>query len=424
MSDIGDDTVWSETAASNNSSPPDGWPEGMAPSGVNNSAREGMAALKRFWNQINPVATTAGTSTAYTLTYDVAAGALYDGELVSFIAHATCGAAPTLNKNSLGAKNLRKFTAGAWANLAAADLRINQIVVARYNLAATKWDVILTAFNSADFLQASSTVAMSGAAINEAKAPSLASAATTNIGGIDGNFVHITGTTTITAFDTVQSGAERTVAFEGALTLTHNATSLVLPGNANILTAGGDVAIFRSEGSGNWRCVSYTRDGGGPVALATTDFPAGTTIARAYDAYTGSSALTSNIPADDSIPQVGEGTQILSVSIAPKSITNRVRVRAEVPMGLPSGASGIGCIALFRNGGTNAIDARFPRLVDGFGNYCAVLEFEHVPGSTSAQTYTIRAGGASFDVYVNADLNGRLGGGVSRATLIVEEIVA
>lgn len=422
MSDIGDDTVWSETAASNNSSPPDGWPEGMAPSGVNNSAREGMAALKRFWNQINPVATTAGTSTAYTLTYDVAAGALYDGELVSFVAHATCGAAPTLNKNSLGAKNLRKFTAGAWANLAASDLRINQIVVARYNLSATKWDVILTAFNSADFLQASSTVAMS-AAINEAQAPSIAAAATTNIGGVDGNYVRITGGTTITAFDTVQAGTERTVVFNGVLTLTHSA-SLILPTSANIVTAVGDAAKFRSEGSGDWKCVTYQRVNGRPLALAVSLFPAGTVIDRAYDDYTSSSALTSNIPADNSIPQVGEGTQILSASITPKSTTNRIRVRAEVPLGLPSGASGIGCVALFRNGGTNAIDARFPRLVDGFGNYCAALEFEHVPASTSAQTYTIRAGGASFDVYVNADLNGRLGGGVSRATLIVEEIVA
>lgn len=38
---------WSTTAASNNSSPPDGWPEDMAPSGVNNSGREMMAAIAK-----------------------------------------------------------------------------------------------------------------------------------------------------------------------------------------------------------------------------------------------------------------------------------------------------------------------------------------------------------------------------------------
>ena len=39
-------STWSTTAASNNSASPDGWPEGMAPSGVNDSARENMAALR------------------------------------------------------------------------------------------------------------------------------------------------------------------------------------------------------------------------------------------------------------------------------------------------------------------------------------------------------------------------------------------
>jgi hypothetical protein len=38
---------WSTTAASNNSAPPDGWPEEMRPSEVNNSAREMMAAIAR-----------------------------------------------------------------------------------------------------------------------------------------------------------------------------------------------------------------------------------------------------------------------------------------------------------------------------------------------------------------------------------------
>ena len=39
-------STWSKTAASNNSTPPDGWPEGMNPSAVNDTAREMMAALR------------------------------------------------------------------------------------------------------------------------------------------------------------------------------------------------------------------------------------------------------------------------------------------------------------------------------------------------------------------------------------------
>ena len=37
---------WSTVAANNNATPPDGWPEGQAPSTVNDCARENMAAIK------------------------------------------------------------------------------------------------------------------------------------------------------------------------------------------------------------------------------------------------------------------------------------------------------------------------------------------------------------------------------------------
>lgn len=42
-------STWSTTAANNNSTPPDGWPEGQAPSTVNNCAREMMAAIRTQW---------------------------------------------------------------------------------------------------------------------------------------------------------------------------------------------------------------------------------------------------------------------------------------------------------------------------------------------------------------------------------------
>lgn len=46
MSDIKD---WSTTAASNNSASPNGFPEGMAPAGVNDSAREVMASVREWY---------------------------------------------------------------------------------------------------------------------------------------------------------------------------------------------------------------------------------------------------------------------------------------------------------------------------------------------------------------------------------------
>lgn len=96
------------------------------------------------------------------------------------------------------------------------------------------------------------------------KGANIASASTTNIGAAGTATIQsITGTTTIASFGTPPNGNDiRFVNFTGVLTLTHNATSLILPGGTNITTAAGDCAIFIHEGSGNWRCWEYSRAAG------------------------------------------------------------------------------------------------------------------------------------------------------------------
>jgi hypothetical protein len=120
---------------------------------------------------------------------------------------------------------------------------------------------------------------------NESKSADIASAATTALSTATAAYVHVTGTTTITALGTVQAGTRRIVVFDGALLLTHNATSLILPTGANITTAAGDVAVFVSEGSGNWRCVGYTRANGtalsGSGAVASVNGDTGSVIVAA-----------------------------------------------------------------------------------------------------------------------------------------------
>jgi hypothetical protein len=89
----------------------------------------------------------------------------------------------------------------------------------------------------------------------------IASAATCDLGAAGALCVEITGTTTITSFG---SGANkiRFVRFAQALTLTHNATSLILLGGASRVTAAGDVGFYTSDASGNWRERDYRRADG------------------------------------------------------------------------------------------------------------------------------------------------------------------
>jgi hypothetical protein len=89
------------------------------------------------------------------------------------------------------------------------------------------------------------------------KGADIASATTTDIGAIAGLMHDITGTTTITGLGTISAGIWKMLKFEGALTLTHNSTSLILLTSANRTTVAGDVGIYISEGSGNWRELVY-----------------------------------------------------------------------------------------------------------------------------------------------------------------------
>jgi hypothetical protein len=128
-----------------------------------------------------------------------------------------------------------------------------------------------------------------------AKGADIASATTTDIGAATGEFVDVTGTTTITGLGTIAAGIVRTVRFTGALTLTHNATSLILPGSANITTENGDVAQFRSLGSGNWQCVGYSKAAGYAKSGANSDITSLTGLTTQLSESQGGTGTTTGL---------------------------------------------------------------------------------------------------------------------------------
>lgn len=99
-----------------------------------------------------------------------------------------------------------------------------------------------------------------------------------------GNTVTLSGTATANTLGTVQAGFIGVVHYGIAITLTHNATSRILPTGANITTAVGDVEIVLSLGSGNWRTISYMRadgtsvGGGGAASQAQQEAASSTTV--------------------------------------------------------------------------------------------------------------------------------------------------
>lgn len=269
--------------------------------------------LARFYDDMGATGTVAGTADAITLTTTSSFQSLANGLVTSFKAGSANTGAATINVDALGAKAIRRQGDSA---LSANDIVANGVYMIRYdtsyNAAAGAW-VLLNPTVSSSISAASTTETLTGtdtskyltadglAALWE-KGSDIASAGTISIG--EGGYFHVTGTTTITDIDfaTAKNGRIAVLVFDGALTLTHNSTTLVLPGGASITTAAGDSCIVAQDNSDNVKVVSYTRASGAPVVSSSgwdltgqtwQDVSASRTYSTSYQNTTGKPIMVS-----------------------------------------------------------------------------------------------------------------------------------
>lgn len=189
--------------------------------------------------------TVGGSANAVTLTLSPAPTAYATRMRVWWVVGSTNTAAATVNVNSIGAKNIYKKTAAGVVALVGGEMIANQIVTATYD--GTQFVLESTPENT--------------------KGADIASAATVDLGAATGSYVSISGSTgPITSFGTIAAGVTRFVTFASTPTITHNATSLILPGGADITAAAGDSLAAVSLGSGNWRVLFYSKASGLPVS--------------------------------------------------------------------------------------------------------------------------------------------------------------
>jgi len=104
-------------------------------------------------------------------------------------------------------------------------------------------------------------------AIAENKSADIVTTTTMNVSGITGNYFHATGNNTVNGFTGRRVGFELTVKFTGTPTLTHNATSFILEGGANIIVPAGSVGMFRSLSlsPAYWQMVGWMSADGLPI---------------------------------------------------------------------------------------------------------------------------------------------------------------
>jgi hypothetical protein len=130
---------WSTTAGSNTTLEGISWAEGMSPAGVNNGVRAIAAAIKAFQLDLGGENTAAGTGDVITLTTDSVLASYTDGAVLSFTAAATNTGATTLNVDSVGAQDVKKYTISGLAALGAGDITSGGTYLVKYETTNADW---------------------------------------------------------------------------------------------------------------------------------------------------------------------------------------------------------------------------------------------------------------------------------------------
>ena len=131
---------------------------------------------------------------------------------------------------------------------------------------------------------------------------------------------------------------------------------------------------------------------------------------------------TALIPFDDTIPQIGEGTEFMTCAITPRSATSKLIVDV-VWYGSIAVAANI-VVALFQDATANALAVT--SMYQAANTAPVTISFRHVmtSGTTSATTFRVRAGPiVSNTLTINGTGGTRAFGGVAASSIVIQEVL-
>jgi len=184
---------------------------------------------------------------------------------------------------------------------------------------------------------------VAGGQVNTIKAANLAAAATVAIGAVTGNYAVVSGTATVSSFDTLAAGGVRIIEWSGATPLDNNA-NLILPGNASLTTAAGDMSIAISEGSAQWR-LWHQKFTGAPILMSPITNSLGADV---------SCSATGTFATGPSVAQSTAGTWFASGSVTFKDTAGAASFRVK----LWDGTNVIASTEIATTGASNAGQAK------------------------------------------------------------------
>jgi hypothetical protein len=207
----------------------------------------------------------------------------------------------------------------------------------------------------------------------------------------------------------------------GILALQTNGTTAVTIDASQNTTFAGTVAGTSFSGSGaSLTALNATNISSG--TLPSARLPAGSILQVKNYQFATYLSTTTQIPLDNTIPQITEGGQFLSLAITPTSATSKLLIQVNCFYAVNAAAHV--AVAIFQDSTANAIAAQCAYSATGGQNQQVTVNYFMTSGTTSSTTFTARIGANNSNtVSVNGSNSGTaFYGGVGVSSMTIMEI--
>ncbi len=188
-------------------------------------------------------------------------------------------------------------------------------------------------------------------------------------------------------------------------------------------TAAGEGKIYTKDSGTQPELFFREESNGDEVQLTRNGFVDGK-IVQVVNTQTGAVATgTTAMPCDDTIPQITEGDEYMTLAITPTSATNKLRI--DVVANVSHSAAATVTAALFQDATANALAAQMHYFAQVAELFPFAFTYYMAAGTTSATTFRVRVGATTgATTTFNGKSGGRYYGGVLMSSITITEIKA
>lgn len=244
-----------------------------------------------------------------------------------------------------------------------------------------------------------------------------------------GSVVNLVGASAYiqTLLDDADAAAARTTLGLGALATAASVNAATIDNGTVGTDEIADQSVTLAKLSRTGATSGYVLQGNGagssPSWVALSTSTSGLVYQVAASSTGAVATGTTVMPYDDTIPQITEGDQYLSVSITPNNASSTLIIDVVLNGAHTAGPAHLTC-GLFQDATANALAAQSQYYVTG--GVMANFAFRHkmTAGTTSSTTFRVRAGSNNAGTFTfNGSAGARQLGGVLASSIMVTEIL-